>query len=181
LDMEYANAGYNGKHRDEYGNIDEDDVYYEDMKDRDSEIRTGIGLVYQGKYGIEVRGKINQDISGKSNSLKSKFGVQAGYPIMKKLFFIAEVESSYYSKEYVDYYYGVRPEEVKSDIGRNLYIGEAAIVNSVSYGFLYFIKNNFNVMLLGKTEFLPNEIQNSPMVNDSKTNSVILMFNYKIY
>lgn len=86
----------------------------------------------------------------------------------------------YWDKRYVDYFFGVEPEEVDLDIGRTQYTGK----RTINYGFMLqniWTAGRMQYVLSAGYKFYGPRVSNSPTVDRNKERRIILGFMYKFY
>lgn len=86
------------------------------------------------------------------------------------------VVANWYDKKYVDYYYGVRAEEVRA--GRAQYTGKSATNGELGVRFGYAITPRHNVFVDVSATSLGGAIKDSPLVEKSSESSVKLGYLY---
>lgn len=105
--------------------------------------------------------------------------VQYGLPLYfsKKTFFAVGIGADFYSEKYVDYYYGVRANEVNSD--RAAYKGKSASSAFIGYTFAHELSEHWSISHELKYSDVPDEIRLSSLTEDEdKLLSASLLLNY---
>lgn len=105
--------------------------------------------------------------------------VQYGLPLYfsNKTFFGVGAGMDFYSEKYVDYYYGVRANEVNSE--RAAYKGKSAKSAFIGYLFAHELSKNWSISHELKYSDVPDEIRLSSLTKDEdKLLSTSLLLNY---
>jgi outer membrane protein len=117
------------------------------------------------------------EVSGDSDGAKFNLGIERSWHIGSRFILTPRLVFSQVDKNYVDYYYGVRPEEVRPD--RTFYQGKAALNTEVGVRGLYMWDQNQMLILDIAVTSLANEIKNSPLVDSSSENRVVFGYLYR--
>ena len=154
------------------GYEEDDSAVFAGMDDRDFSYAAGVGLNYSTSswvYSLST----NADILGKFD------GYQASASIGKRFridHFMIEpsLGMNYQDSNYVDYYYGVRPEEATAF--RNAYNGDSAVNTEVrvAVSTRQFL-GGMTRLEIGAT-FFDNSISDSPLTDDDTALSAMLVY-----
>lgn len=117
------------------------------------------------------------DASGNSKGQKFSLGLERTWRLGQKFMLTPGVTATRHDQKYVDYYYGVRANEVRA--GRAAYTGEAGTNVEVALRGMYVIDRNNSLMLSVGTTRLASEIKKSPLVNRTSENRIILGYVYR--
>lgn len=163
LRARYANDGYEAK----------DSPYLAGMEERKGGLWLGGAAIWRNG-AMSVASEFTAatgDAEGKRFKLElnREFRVNA-------VTITPRIGAEWYDKDYVDYYYGVRANEVRAD--RRAYRGDSsqAIEAGVRFGYAYQRRHNFFVDVSAKS--LGSEIKDSPLVERSTESSVKLGYLY---
>ena len=140
-----------------------DDSRVSKLSDRDSSIAAQVEYILQGQYG-RFSAKLMGDLSGNSDGFLAR--ASYGYPFVVDTTTITpSVGLTWASDNFANYYYGVwHSESVKSG-GLREYKADSYVMPTLSVSVANHITPNWTVTGLGTVNFMPNEIQDSPMTS----------------
>lgn len=116
------------------------------------------------------------DASSNSKGQRLALGLERKLMLSPSLMLIPQVGVEWLDKKYVDYYYGVRASEVTA--GRAAYTGEATLNPEIGLTGIYRFDRHHSMMLNVGVTFLGKEIKDSPIVDRSTENRVMLGYQY---
>ncbi|HET6828002.1 MAG TPA: MipA/OmpV family protein, partial [Ramlibacter sp.] len=117
------------------------------------------------------------DTSGHSKGQMLSLGIEKTWRFGQHVMLTPRVVAVWQDRKYVDYYYGVRADEVRP--GRAVYRGESAVNAEVGLRGVYTFDRNHSVFLdVGATR-LASEIRNSPLASRSSENTLLLGYVYR--
>lgn len=127
-----------------------------------------------------LEGIYYQDVQSRSYGKMLRISLAPEFEIGKNFTLTTRLYTQFYNQKYVDYYFGVRPEEVDPTIGRFAYVGKRA----TNYGILF-----QNVWEVDKTKYViateykryGASVYESPTVIRKDEKRLILGFLYKFY
>ena len=144
---------------------------FKDMEDRDLDLGLGLRLAWSLGDG-NIISSISNDIAGAHDSYVAKLAYEHPFYIGRWAF-EPEVGSMHYSKDYVDYYYGVRNQEVTST--RAAYEGDAATAYYTRLKVRYQATPNWQIFSeIGSRRF-SDEIKDSPLTENKNNNGFALL------
>lgn len=117
------------------------------------------------------------EVAGDSEGSVINLGVERSWHIGQRFMLTPRLVLSQVDKNYVDYYYGVRADEVSSD--RAFYQGEAGLNTEIGLRAMYMFDRNQMLMLDLAVTSLAREIKDSPLVDSSTESRVILGYIYR--
>lgn len=117
------------------------------------------------------------EVSGDSDGAVLNLGIERTWHIGDSYMLTPRVVLSRVDKNYVDYYYGVRADEVRID--RAFYQGEAGLNTEVGVRGIYMIDQTQMIMLDLAVTSLATEIKDSPLVDSSTESRVMLGYIYR--
>jgi outer membrane protein len=117
------------------------------------------------------------EVSGDSDGSVLNLGIERTWHIGRSYMLTPRVVLSRVDKNYVDYYYGVRADEVRID--RAFYQGEAGLNTEVGVRGIYMIDQKQMIMLDLAVTSLATEIKDSPLVDSSTESRVMLGYIYR--
>lgn len=163
LRARYANDGYEAK----------DSPYLAGMEERKGGLWLGGAAIWRSG-AMSVAGEFTAatgDAEGKRIKLELNREFRTGAVTITP-----RIGAEWYDKDYVDYYYGVRANEVRA--GRSAYSGDSsqAIEAGVRFGYAFQRRHNFFVDVSAKS--LGSEIKDSPLVERSTESSIKLGYLY---
>jgi len=163
LRARYAGDGYEAK----------DSPYLAGMAERKGGLWLGGAAIWQSglaRVSAEALAATG-DAEGKRIKLEVSRGFSSG-----NLTLTPRIAANWYDDKFVDYYYGVRADEVRA--GRADYKGEAATNAEVGLRFGYAIKPRHNVFVDVSASTLGSGIKDSTIVARSSDSSVKLGYLY---
>lgn len=116
------------------------------------------------------------DASGHSKGQRFSLGVEKSFRLGNQLMIVPYLKANWLDKKYVDYYYGVRANEVTA--GRAAYAGEGGTNVDVGLRTIYRIDRHHSMLFDVGATSLAREIKASPLVGRSSTNRVVLGYMY---
>jgi outer membrane protein len=155
---------------------DDDRKVFNGMEDRDHSLDAGFGLGFTA-LGGELFASAAKDIAdshkGEVYKLKYHYLIEG-----QRWNFKPEIEVARLSDDFVDYYYGVRNNEVTSS--RSAYMGDAATRTRVGVDIRYQMTPRFELVGDIGLESIPDEIKNSPLTdNDSVSPQFFIGLSYQ--
>jgi outer membrane protein len=166
----FAGLGISG---DSYSSSDADVL--KGMSRRHDGVDLGVGL----EFGIgpgSVAASISQDISGNHKGQQAELSYEITMPINQYLVVQPSAALSWQSKDYVDYYYGVRANE--ATVSRAVYKGDSTVNSSVGLGLIIPINKQWRIVnQLGYT-WLGDGITDSPLVGRDEAWNAVIMTTY---
>lgn len=154
------------------GYEEDDSAVFTGMEDRDFSYAAGVGLNYNADswvYSLST----NADILGKFDGYQASARIGKQFRV-DKFMIEPSVGVTYQDSNYVDYYYGVRPEEATAF--RNTYNGDSALNTEVR------IAVSTRQFLGGMTRlevgatFFDDSISDSPLTDDDTALSAMLVY-----
>ncbi|SEI07890.1 outer membrane protein [Rheinheimera pacifica] len=146
------------------------------MEDRDGGFWAGFKAEWQNSL-VDISAEYITEVAGDSEGSAFNFGLERTWHFKQHFMFTPRVVVSLLDKKYVDYYYGVRANEVTAD--RAYYQGESAVNIEVGARGGYMFKQKHFVFLDVSVTSLASEIKDSPLVDSSTENRVILGYIYR--
>lgn len=126
---------------------------------------------------VDVSAEWLADASGNSEGQRFNLGLEKTWHFGSDLMLTPRVGASWQDKKYVDYYFGVRDSEVR--IGRPAYAGKSGVNAEVGVRGIYMFDKRHSMFLDVEVSSLAKEIKDSPLVDDSTENRVILGYLYR--
>jgi len=145
------------------------------MEDRDGGLWAGFKAEWQNGFA-DISAEFVTEVAGDSEGSAFNFGIERTWHFKEQFMFTPRVVVSYLDKKYVDYYYGVRVNEVTAD--RAYYKGDAAVNIEVGARGGYMFKQKHFVFLDVSVTSLAAEIKDSPLVDSSTESKVTLGYIY---
>ena len=115
--------------------------------------------------------------SGNSKGNSFSLGLEKTWQLGERVRLTPRLKAKWVDKKYVDYYYGVRDDEVRA--GRPAYVGESAVMGELGIRANYRIDSRHSIFTDFGVTALPKEIKNSPLVDRSTENRVMLGYLYR--
>ena len=147
------------------------------MEERKGGFWAGVGMEWQNDEIATISLEWLSEVSGDSDGAALNLGIERTWHIARSYMLSPRLVLSRVDKNYVDYYYGVRADEVRSD--RAFYQGEAGLNTEVGVRGIYMIDQKQMIMLDVAVTSLATEIKDSPLVDSSTESRVILGYIYR--
>lgn len=148
----------------------------EGMEDRDGGFWAGARVEWKSSL-VDVSAEFVSEVAGDSEGSRFNLGIEKTWHFAENYTFSPRVEVKWHDDKYVDYYYGVQVSEVNAD--RSFYKGEAAINIEVGARVGYMINQKHFLFLDASVTSLADEIKDSPLVDRSTENNVLLGYIYR--
>lgn len=154
------------------GYEEDDSDFLDGMDDRDGSLDAGLAYVRRsdtfGKFAFSVG----------ADTLDRHGGYQADITWSKLTRFgIPAVRVAYYSSSLADYYFGVEADEATPD--RPAYAPGSGVITSLSYTIGRPINKHWTWVASGGVDIYPDDIANSPIVDDDYRAYVFAGVSYK--
>jgi outer membrane protein len=146
------------------------------MAERESGVWAGAKVEWENDVA-DVKLELLGDASGKSKGQRVVLGVGRKWMLGPSVMLMPQVGVEWVDKKYVDYYYGVRAGEATA--GRAAYIGKATLNPEISLTGIYRFDKHQSLMLNVGVKSLGKGIKNSPIVDRSTENRVMLGYTYR--
>lgn len=146
------------------------------MEERKGGFWLGAQAEWQNEL-INVSLEVLTEAAGDSDGSMFNLGFERTWHIGESYMLTPRVVLSRVDKNYVDYYYGVRADEVRID--RAFYQGEAGLNTEVGVRGIYMIDQKQMVILDVAVTSLASEIKDSPLVDSSTESQVMLGYIYR--
>ena len=117
------------------------------------------------------------DASSYSKGQRLSLGLEKTWRLGDKLMFTPRVGLAWVDSNYVDYYFGVRTTEARA--GRPAYAGRSAVIPGAGARAVYRFDAHHSVMVDARVVSLGDAIKNSPLVDASTENRVLMAYIYR--
>lgn len=166
LVVDYDSSGY------EEGDAD----ILDDMDDRDGGFWAGAKVEWENPL-VNFNAEWLADVSGNSDGQRFTLGMERTWVFGEHMMLTPRAAAVWQDKEYVDYYFGVRTDEVRFD--RAAYEGKSTINTKIGVRGTYRFDKQHSVFLDLEAVRLGSEIEDSPLVDTSSENSVRFGYLYR--
>lgn len=146
------------------------------MAERKSSVWAGAKVEWENGLA-DVKLELLGDASSKSKGQRVVLGLERKWMLSPSVMLVPQVGVEWVDKKYVDYYYGVRASEATA--GRAAYVGKAAANPEISLTGIYRFDKQQSLMLNVGVKALGKEIKDSPIVERSTENRVMLGYMYR--
>ena len=146
------------------------------MAERESGVWAGAKVEWENDVA-DVKLEFLGDASGKSKGQRVALGLGRKWMLGPSVMLMPQVGVEWVDKRYVDYYYGVRASEATA--GRAAYVGKSTLNPEISLTGIYRFDKHQSLMLTAGVKSLGKEIKNSPIVDRSTENRVMLGYMYR--
>lgn len=146
------------------------------MDEREGVFAAGAQVEWKNPW-LNVNAKWMTDISGDRDGNRASLKFEKNWMFSNKVMLAPYIGATWLDDNFVDYHYGVRSYEVRVD--RPAYTGEATVNIEFGVRAAYMFDAKSSVIVdLGITS-LGSEIKNSPLVDSSTENNILILYMYK--
>jgi len=117
------------------------------------------------------------DVSGNSKGQRFGLGLDRNFRLGKQVMIIPRVAAIWQDRKYNDYYFGVRDSEARP--GRAAYQADAGVNYEVGLRSMYLIDRHHSVMMDVSATSLSSAVKDSPLVDRSSENRILLAYVYR--
>lgn len=146
------------------------------MAERKSSIWAGAKMEWENDLA-DVKLELLGDASGNSKGQRVVLGLERKWKLNPSIMLVPQVGVEWVDEKYVDYYYGVRASEAMA--GRAAYVGKGTVNADISLAGIYRFDKHHSMMLNVGVKALGKEIKDSPIVDSSTENRVMLGYTYR--
>lgn len=146
------------------------------MDEREGAFAIGPKIEWENPW-VNVEAKWMADVTGDREGNSASLTFEKSWLFFRKVMVSPYVGMNWLDDSFVDFHYGVREHEVRSD--RPAYVGESTI--NIEYGLraAYMFDKQSSVLVDVRMTSLGSEIKNSPIVDSSTENNILLIYMYK--
>jgi outer membrane protein len=155
----------------------EDSDFLEGMSARRKSADAGLEMIYRGRP-VGFRLGLISDILGRSKGQEASFLITSGIPLGKKGIILGGIGPRWLSSNRVDYYYGVRPEEVRPN--RPAYSGTSTWNLDINVTLLLKLGERWDFTVLFNREGFGSNITASPLIEQTAGYSMVSSLTYRI-
>lgn len=153
----------------------DDSRVFEGMQERESGLWAGVGVEWETPV-VNATADWTHDVAGNSKGQRLALGLDRSWQIGLHVTLTPRLGATWYDDNYVDYYYGVRASEARVD--RPEYQGESGVSAEIGLQTFYRFNNHHSFMFDVQATTLSSETKDSPLVDESTTNRVLLGYMY---
>ncbi|WP_286903032.1 MipA/OmpV family protein [Vreelandella sedimenti] len=147
----------------------------EGMEERESGLWAGAKVEWQTSIA-NVSADWTHDVASNSKGQRLNLGLDRSWQMGAHLTLTPRIGATWHDDNYVDYYYGVRSNEARP--GRPEYQGESSVSAEIGLQSVYRFNNHHSIMFDVQATTLASETKDSPLVDDSTINRVLLGYMY---
>lgn len=174
-DSQQLNFGIVGQY-DGSGYEQDDAPILNGMSERKNSFWAGAKVVWSNDV-VDVGAQWLTDVSGNSDGQRFNLGLERTWQFGEHVTITPRLGAAWQDEESVDYYFGVRDNEIRFD--RPAYSGESATNIEAGVRGVYRFDQHHSVLMGVEVTSLADEIQDSPLVDSSTENSVFLGYLYR--
>jgi MipA family protein len=152
-----------------------DSRFLRGMHTRNGSIWIGPAATWRAPW-FEVSADWDMDASGKSKGHQANLTLQRSFVITHRLDVTPHIGANWLDKKYVDYYYGVRPNEIR--VNRPAYLGGSTINTQAGVRIGYNLTSHQHLLLDLSATMLGSKIKDSPLVHGKTEASVLFGYFY---
>jgi outer membrane protein len=153
-----------------------DSPFLAGMAERKSGLWAGAKMEWENELA-DVKLEWLGDAASKSKGQRVILGLERKWMLGPSVMLVPQVGAEWVDKKYVDYYYGVRANEAAP--GRAAYAGKSTVNADLSLAAIYRFDKQQSLILNVGVKALGKEIKNSPIVDRSTENRVMLGYTYR--
>lgn len=146
------------------------------MAERKGGFWAGGRAEWAGSLG-ELHAQWTADTSGHSKGQRFTLGFEKGWRIAPQVVLVPHASAHWLDRKYVDYYYGVPVQEAVA--GRPAYAGKSGINVELGLRTLYLIDRQHSLLLDLSATRLASSIRDSPLVDRSRSDRILLGYTYQ--
>lgn len=146
------------------------------LEDRDRSIDVGLESILRMPYGLVSFQAVN-DVGGASEGAELRFNYQYFWRVNPKLTITPNVGVDWLSNKRSNYYYGILDREV--DRGVESYKPNDVFIPHIGLGSSYVLTDKTRVSGIVMHKFLPNKVQDSPLIDQDSSTSAFVAISYK--
>ncbi|WOE32423.1 MULTISPECIES: MipA/OmpV family protein [unclassified Acinetobacter] len=146
------------------------------LEDRDRSVDLGMETLMKLPYGV-LSMQALQDIGAASKGTEIKVNYQYFWRLHPQFTLIPNVGFDWLSNKRANYYYGILDEEVARGI--TAYQPNQLIIPHLSLGARYRINPRFDITGVAVYKFLPNKIEDGPLVDQKSLTNFFMAVTYK--
>ena len=173
-DSQQLNFGIVGQY-DGSGYEEDDATILNGMSERKSGFWAGAKVEWNTPF-VDVGAEWLTDVSGNSDGQRFNFGLERTWEFGEHIMLTPRVGASWQDDKNVDYYFGVRDNEVRFD--RPAYKGESATNIEAGVRGVYQFDQHHSVLIGVEVTSLADEIKDGPLVDRSTQNAVLVGYLY---
>jgi MipA family protein len=152
-----------------------DSPYLSGMSDRDSTLEAGATATWDAPFG-KLQFGILSDLQDNHGGYEIKLSLSKRYRY-GRFSVVPTVAALWQSSDMSDYYYGVTTAQATTD--RSAYEAEGALIYRGGVSLNYMLTDNWVISSRISAELYPDEISNSPIVEDDFSTSGLLGLGYR--
>ncbi len=145
------------------------------MTERKEGLWAGAKAEWETEF-VSISAAWTADVSGHSKGRGFSLGLEKEWHLGAHTMLAPYVTAQWLDKKYVDYYYGVRAAEATA--GRASYVGKGGLSVDIGLRAIYQFDEHHSLLLDVGISRLAKQIKDSPLVDRSSTNQVILGYLY---
>lgn len=146
------------------------------MSERKSSFLVGAEVEWNNDL-VDVKAAWLADASGNSNGQLFTLGFERSWQFGQHFMLAPRVEATWHDKKYIDYYFGVRDSEARQN--RPAYAGKAGASAELGLRGIYMFDRRHSLFLDLSVSSLAKGVKDSPLVDRSTENSVLLGYTYR--
>lgn len=162
----YDGSGYQAK----------DALILRGMSERKGGLLAGAEVEWNNDI-VDVKAAWLTDASGNSKGQMFSLGLERTWQFGRHVMLSPRVEALWHDDKYVDYYFGVRDSEARLD--RPAYTGKAGTSAELGVRGIYLFDQRHAVFVDVSASSLSKEAKDSPLVDRSTENRVLLGYSYR--
>lgn len=151
-------------------------IHPSQLEDRDRSIDLGLESIVRMPYGLLSFQAVN-DIGGASHGAELRFNYQYFWRVNSKLNITPNIGVDWLSNKRANYYYGVLESEVAR--GVEAYQPNDVFLPHMALGASYLLTDKIRISGIVMQKFLPNKVQDGPLVDQDSLLSSYAAITYK--
>lgn len=146
------------------------------MAERKGGFWAGARAEWAGSAG-ELHAQWTADTSGHSKGQRFTLGVEKGWRLTPQVVLVPHASAHWLDRKVVDYYYGVPVQEAAA--GRPAYAGRSGVNLELGLRTLVLLDRQHSLLLDLSSTRLASSIRDSPLVDRSRSDRILLGYSYQ--
>lgn len=146
------------------------------LEDRDRSLDLGFEALMKVPYGVISLQAVN-DVTGASKAAELRANYQYLWRVNDQFSLVPNAGFDWMTSKRANYYYGVLDAEVKK--GVTAYQPDHLIIPHISLGANYAFTDNIRLTGVVSHKFLPNKVQDSPLIDKKSSSNLLIALAYK--
>lgn len=175
-DSQQINFSIVGEFDGSSGYKDDDAKSLAGMHKRKSSFWAGGRMTWKTEL-VDVTTEWLGDVSGNSKGMRVNLSLEHSWQFGQHLMLTPRLDARWYDRKYIDYYFGVRKDEIRAD--RAAYSGKSGINAGIGVQVAYMFGESHSLIMDMEASGLSSAIKDSPLVDQSNQNNIMFGYIYR--